>query len=156
MVEAVYRHALRLIGVPGHALLLPATTGEHLVLVVVLGVVMVTRTLVIETVHRNRGGIARIPRHTLLLPATTGEHLVLVRIRGVVMIESAWMIQAVHRLDGRGERHLARRRKQCARRGKRRQTCDNAVLLHVGCFPYSLTEQLRNAVYSLEYQAMPS
>ena len=66
------------------------------------------------------------------------------------------MIQSVHRLDGRGKRHLARRHKQCARRGKRRQTCDNAIPLHMGRFPYSLTEQLRSAVYSLEYQAMSS
>lgn len=66
------------------------------------------------------------------------------------------MIQSVHRLDGRGKRHLARRHKQCARRGKRRQTCDNAIPLHMGRFPYSLTEQLRSTVYSLEYQAMPS
>ena len=78
MVKAVHRHALRFVGVPSYAFLFPTDTAEHPVLVVVLGVVMVARTLVIETVHRNRGGIARIPRHALLLPATIGKHLVLV------------------------------------------------------------------------------
>ena len=82
--------------------------------------------------------------------------MILVRVHGVVMVERTGMIQAVHRFDRRGKRHLARRQKQRTRRGKRRHACNNAVLLHMGRFPYSLTKILRNAIYSFEYQAIPS